>query len=302
MEQQFASLGLLNTYLDKASPIIYNRAKYYVRDEHHRLKNAPYVDNSYKWAGGGFLSNVGDLLKFGNAMLYSYQQKNGIQKKQESSPPAPAKVPDSVPTPPQPKTEEAQPETSKSPETPLPKKEETPPEENDINPETEDLKSAVKVKPVDNSSGVLDVVYTPGPFSAVNKSPTPPIRYLPGYLKSSTMAELWKPQSGANLKWGGDDLVYGLGWAVRQRKKNYGFCLDQQHYVTHTGGAIGASSVLLVAPQPVQEGVRLPQGVVVTILCNMQGVGLNKLATDLAKTFHGFDQEKPVKVQKVYQC
>merc|ERR1712080_154406 len=51
----------------------YNRARYYVRDNHHRLQNAPYVDNSYKWAGGGFLSNVSDLLKFGNAMLYSYQ-------------------------------------------------------------------------------------------------------------------------------------------------------------------------------------------------------------------------------------
>ena len=26
-----------------------------------------------KWAGGGFLSTVGDLLQFGNAMLYSSQ-------------------------------------------------------------------------------------------------------------------------------------------------------------------------------------------------------------------------------------
>jgi hypothetical protein len=33
------------------------------------------VDNSYKWAGGGFLSNVQDLVKFGNAMLFSYQRK-----------------------------------------------------------------------------------------------------------------------------------------------------------------------------------------------------------------------------------
>eukprot|EP00090_Calanus_glacialis_P021436 TRINITY_DN33065_c0_g1_i1.p1 TRINITY_DN33065_c0_g1~~TRINITY_DN33065_c0_g1_i1.p1 ORF type:complete len:623 (-),score=236.77 TRINITY_DN33065_c0_g1_i1:72-1940(-) len=298
MEQQFASLGLLNTYLDKASPIIYNRSKYYVRDEHHRLKNAPYVDNSYKWAGGGFLSNVGDLVKFGNAMLYSYQQKNGEQKKPEST----AKLPDVVPKPPETKTEEVQPINPKTPESPLPKIEETPPEDPDTNPETEDLKSAPKAKTIEHSSGLTNVVYTPGPFSSVNKSPSPPIRYLPGYLKSSTMAELWKPQVGANLKWGGDDLVYGLGWAVRQRKKNYGFCLDHQHYVSHTGGAIGASSVLLVAPQPVQEGVRLPQGVVVAILCNMQGVGLNKLAADLAKTFQGFDQEKQVKVQKVYQC
>jgi len=308
MEAQFCSLGLSNTYLDKASPIIYNRAQYYIRDEHHRLKNAPYVDNSYKWAGGGFLSNVGDLVKFGNAMLYSYQHKGTEaqkQKKQEN--PTPPK--ENLPSPPT-KEEETKPETAKIPETPeletpkspetpvLPKIDEIPVEEPDINPHAEDL----KVKAAEYSYELVDSVYTPGPYSSVNKSSPSSIRYLPGYLKSSTMAELWKPQPGANLKWGGDNLVYGLGWAVRQRKKNYGFCLDHQHYVSHTGGAIGASSVLLVAPQPVQPGVRAPQGVVVAILCNMQSVGLNKLATDLAKTFQGFDQEKPVKVQKVYQC
>ncbi len=40
------------------------------------MRNAPYVDNSYKWAGGGFLSNVQDLVKFGNAMLFSFQRKS----------------------------------------------------------------------------------------------------------------------------------------------------------------------------------------------------------------------------------
>ena len=50
-----------------------NLVRYYVRDKHHRLRNAPYVDNSCKWAGGGFLSNVHDLVRFGNAMLYSFQ-------------------------------------------------------------------------------------------------------------------------------------------------------------------------------------------------------------------------------------
>ena len=34
-----------------------------------------------KWAGGGFLSTVGDLLQFGNAMLYSsqFEDKSGAK-------------------------------------------------------------------------------------------------------------------------------------------------------------------------------------------------------------------------------
>ena len=31
--------------------------------------NAPFVNNSYKWAGGGFLSTTGDVLRFANAHL-----------------------------------------------------------------------------------------------------------------------------------------------------------------------------------------------------------------------------------------
>lgn len=50
------------------------------------LTNAELTDNSYKWAGGGFVSTVEDLLKFGNLMLYSYQQterdKKGYLKKE----------------------------------------------------------------------------------------------------------------------------------------------------------------------------------------------------------------------------
>ena len=32
------------------------------------------MDNSCKWAGGGIVSTTADLVKFGNAMLYSYQR------------------------------------------------------------------------------------------------------------------------------------------------------------------------------------------------------------------------------------
>lgn len=52
----------------------------YTRDKKGRLKNAPYVDTSYKWAGGGFLSNVIDLNNFGNIMLYSYQNTEDQSK------------------------------------------------------------------------------------------------------------------------------------------------------------------------------------------------------------------------------
>ena len=47
--------------------------RHYVRNKKGKLVNTPYVDNCYKWAGGGFLSTSEDLIKFGNAMLYASQ-------------------------------------------------------------------------------------------------------------------------------------------------------------------------------------------------------------------------------------
>ncbi|KAF4521214.1 hypothetical protein B566_EDAN010753 [Ephemera danica] len=74
----FTKLGLHNTRLDESEPIIFNRSNYYRINSKGRLVNVPYTDNSYKWAGGGFVSTVGDLLKFGNCMLYSYQWQPGL--------------------------------------------------------------------------------------------------------------------------------------------------------------------------------------------------------------------------------
>ncbi len=47
-----------------------------MRNDKKALVNVPYVDNSYKWAGGGILSTVGDLIKYGKHLLKSYQQKD----------------------------------------------------------------------------------------------------------------------------------------------------------------------------------------------------------------------------------
>lgn len=68
-------LGMKDTCLDEYEPIIYNRSKNYIKIN-GKLCNAPYVENSYKWAGGGLLSTVPDLLKFGKIMLYSFKGGN----------------------------------------------------------------------------------------------------------------------------------------------------------------------------------------------------------------------------------
>eukprot|EP00794_Sanderia_malayensis_P019440 gene19440-21365_t len=68
-------LGLDNTLVEENDPLIYNRSRNYSRNEKGRLQNSPYVDNSYKISGGGFLSTAEDLSKIGNVMLYCHQNE-----------------------------------------------------------------------------------------------------------------------------------------------------------------------------------------------------------------------------------
>ncbi|XP_009895481.2 serine beta-lactamase-like protein LACTB, mitochondrial [Dryobates pubescens] len=201
MLKMFRDLDMLSTVLDDNEAMIYNRARCYVYNKKGRLVNAPYVDNSYKWAGGGFLSSVGDLLKFGNALLYSYQA---------------------------------------------------------------------------------------GQFKDTNS------KLLPGYLKPDTVAMMWTPVPKTEVSWDRDGK-YAMAWAVVEKKQQCGCCRQQRHYASHTGGAVGASSVLLILPEePDSEavGTRLvapPRGVIVSIICNMQSVSLNSTALKIAREF---DKEK----------
>ncbi|XP_036431983.1 serine beta-lactamase-like protein LACTB, mitochondrial [Colossoma macropomum] len=194
MQKLFRELGMLNTVPDENDPIIYNRSRSYHFNKKGRIVNCPYVDNSYKWAGGGFLSTAGDLLLFGNAMLYSYQ--------------------------------------------------------------IADLK---------DTSGLL-----------------------PGFLKPHTAKAMWAPVDKTEASWDKDGL-YAQGWLVVEKQQKYGQCRFRRHYVSHTGGAVGASSVLLVLPsetlQVPGQRVALPQGVVVAIITNMQSVGLNTTALKIAYEF-----------------
>ncbi|NMH86132.1 serine hydrolase domain-containing protein [Flavivirga algicola] len=65
----FSKLGMNATFADKNERIIENRSSFYQINASNAIENAIYVDNSYKWAGGGFLSTTHDLIKFGNAMI-----------------------------------------------------------------------------------------------------------------------------------------------------------------------------------------------------------------------------------------
>lgn len=72
MEREvFKPLKLQKTVADYTDSLIYDRTSYYSRSDDGVIINAPYVDNSYKWAGGGFLGTAEDLTKFGKAIFWS---------------------------------------------------------------------------------------------------------------------------------------------------------------------------------------------------------------------------------------
>jgi CubicO group peptidase (beta-lactamase class C family) len=66
-DEVFEPLGLRHTVADHTDSIIPHRTRYYEQGEGYAISNAPYVDSSYKWAGGGFLSTPEDLVRFGQA-------------------------------------------------------------------------------------------------------------------------------------------------------------------------------------------------------------------------------------------
>jgi len=69
-------LGLRHTKLEYPYELVSNRSRYYCRRNlKEGLCNVDYVDLSYKWAGGGMLSNVNDLLVFANTLLQCRQTK-----------------------------------------------------------------------------------------------------------------------------------------------------------------------------------------------------------------------------------
>jgi CubicO group peptidase (beta-lactamase class C family) len=70
MQSIFDELNMEYTGPDIATTEVPDRTSFYGYSGSEVLE-APYVDNSYKWAGGGFISTSEDLVGFGNANLYN---------------------------------------------------------------------------------------------------------------------------------------------------------------------------------------------------------------------------------------
>jgi CubicO group peptidase (beta-lactamase class C family) len=63
-------LGLSHTAPDRVDSLIPDRTLFYGADSAGTaFREEPAVDNSYKWAGGGFLSTAEDLVRFGSAFV-----------------------------------------------------------------------------------------------------------------------------------------------------------------------------------------------------------------------------------------
>lgn len=66
----FDAAELRRTGADQIDSIVPGRARWYTRGRNGGgIINAGFTDNSYKWAGGGFLSTTDDLAEFGDALM-----------------------------------------------------------------------------------------------------------------------------------------------------------------------------------------------------------------------------------------
>lgn len=69
-EEVFQPIGMNETAPEYTDSLMSNRTSYYEIGENDEVVNAPYVDNSYKWAGGGFIGTTEDLLRFGESVFW----------------------------------------------------------------------------------------------------------------------------------------------------------------------------------------------------------------------------------------
>jgi len=93
-ENVIQPLGLTHTRPDRKGVLDPDCTLFYESDEQGKFVVAPTVDNSHKWAGGGYLSTPEDLVRFGSALL----QPGFLQDKSLALIFTPQKTSDAKPT------------------------------------------------------------------------------------------------------------------------------------------------------------------------------------------------------------
>lgn len=218
-------------------------SRYYNRNSSGKLQNSPYVDISYKWAGGGLVSSAPDLCRFGSALLLCYQSGTNS--------------------------------------------------------------SATSLRKV------LEKNKTSNPIFDCSSSKNNVVD-SPLLLQPETVSTMWREVvSNVSSK---SQLGYALGWMIQRGGERVQGGKRVHYCVGHTGGTVGASSVLLILPNlrtcgkmvengvgrnDVRNGIELnvgpdvkkevsePRGVVVAIICNLQQVqGFFSLGSQIASIFY----------------
>lgn len=70
-EEVFNRFGMTNTLAEIRSDLPSDIVSFYISSLDNNYMLAPHVDNSYKWAGGGFIGTATDILKFSQQMHHS---------------------------------------------------------------------------------------------------------------------------------------------------------------------------------------------------------------------------------------
>ena len=109
-----------------------------------------------------------------------------------------------------------------------------------------------------------------------------------GYLKPETMQMLWTPVDKTAISWDRDGS-YGLGWGVVIRNDVIGCPARCTLVISHTGGAVGCSSVLVVVPDSREDrhsgAFSRPSGVVVVMIANIIDASLYRTAVKISELF-----------------
>ena len=210
----------------------YIKLRFYKRDGKGCLYNAPYIDNSYKWAGGGFLSTTKDLIKFGNALLLSFNQHQKREQKEQAICHRRRQLGETE------RIDQNCSESRKERET----QREVDGFEIGVNSCTDQFKN--DRKSIDELEHTSSNVSSGSTQLQTIKKDSSSMNYI---LNPSTVEMMWRPVIKTKKKL---DICYGMGWGIIPKEEEIAGGRKTPFVAFHGGSAVGASSSLIIIPGP----------------------------------------------------